>query len=205
MDALLAESVGLFWRQGYQTTSIRDVAKVANLTTGTLYNEFGSKEALYAATLEHYFAQVIKPRVDTILLAEHPAFLKANTLDTGLSRIHYFLVSSVHGLPTSVAYQACLLINSKNELGIGDTPIHHVIDKANRYITNAIKKVLIAIDSKKEAPPTVALQSKLLQVNVFMTGLLMTAKHIKDTRTLIPTVDAFIQQLEHSHNLKIEE
>jgi hypothetical protein len=104
-----------------------------------------------------------------------------------------------------VAHQACLLINSKNELGIGDTPIHHVIDKANRYITNAIKKVLIAIDSKKEAPPTVALQSKFLQVNVFMTGLLMTAKHIKDTRTLIPTVDAFIQQLEHSHNLKIEE
>jgi AcrR family transcriptional regulator len=194
INSLLDQSISLFWRQGFQGTSVRDVAKAANLTTGTLYNEFGGKEDLFAATIKHYFKQIIKPRVDNILLADEPAFLNKQTVDSGFVRIHYFLTSSVHQLPTAVAHQACLLVNTSNELGQGDSPVHREINKANRYINNALKKVLL---NKQEANAA-HIKQQLLQIHVFMTGLLVTAKHVKDTRTLIPTVDAFIQQLKSS-------
>lgn len=196
INSLLDASVQLFWRQGYQGTSVRDVATAANLTTGTLYNEFGGKEDLFAATVERYFVQVIKPRVDNILLADQPDCLKDIADKNGFARIHFFLTSSVHNLPSSVAHQACLLVNTRNELGQGDTPIHHIVEKANRYIMTALKKVLT-----QENTTSPFIKQLLLQIQIFMTGLLITAKHVKDTRTLIPTVDAFIQQLKQSSSL----
>lgn len=194
MDNLLEQSVYLFWRQGYQNTSIRDVAKAANLTTGTLYNEFGGKEDLFSATLDHYFHTIIKPRVDNILLAPSPSFLIDPRIDSEFARIHYFLVSSIHKLPTSVAHQACLLVNTQAELGQGNTPIHQVLNKANRYVTNALQKVLSQVQGEYKMTAK-SIKQCLLQIHVFMTGLLITAKHIKNTATLIPTVDAFILQL----------
>jgi AcrR family transcriptional regulator len=199
MNNLLDASVQLFWRQGYQGTSIRDVAKAANLTTGTLYNEFGGKDDLYAATLEHYFLQVIKPRVDTILLAEQPNCLKDSIDQSGFARILFFLTSSVHKLPSSVAHQACLLINTTNELGRGDTPIHKVVDKANRYINNAVKTVLLNEKSSQGDVTPAKVKGLLLQLHIFMTGLLITAKQTKDTKTLLPSVDAFVAQLKLSY------
>jgi AcrR family transcriptional regulator len=195
MNSLLDASVQLFWRQGYQGTSIRDVAKVANLTTGTLYNEFGGKDDLYAATLERYFLQVIKPRVDNILLADEPDCLKNSSTKSGFARIHFFLTSSVHKLPSSVAHQACLLINTSSELGSGDTPIHKVLDKANRYINNAVKTVLLNEPSPKGPITPAKIKELLLQLHIFMTGLLITAKQTKDTKTLLQSVDAFVAQL----------
>ncbi|MGK0444988.1 MAG: TetR/AcrR family transcriptional repressor of nem operon [Bermanella sp.] len=198
INRLLDTSVELFWRQGYQGTSIRDVAKAANLTTGTLYNEFGGKDDLYAATLERYFLQVIKPRVDTILLADEPECLKGSKDKSGFARLHFFLTSSVHKLPASVAHQACLLINTSNELGPGDTPIHKVLDKANRYINNAIKAVLLNEASPKGDMTPASIKRLLLQLHIFMTGLLITAKQTKDTKILLPSVDAFVSQLKLS-------
>lgn len=199
MNSLLDTAVQLFWRQGYQGTSIRDVAKAANLTTGTLYNEFGGKDDLYAATLERYFVQVIKPRVDSILLADEPECLKSSTDKSGFARLHFFLTSCVHKLPSSVAHQACLLINTTNELGTGDTPIHKVVDKANRYINHAVKTVLInEKPSHSDVTPS-KIKGLLLQLHIFMTGLLITAKHTKDSKTLLPSVDAFVTQLKLSY------
>ena len=199
MNSLLDAAVQLFWRQGYQGTSIRDVAKAANLTTGTLYNEFGGKDDLYAATLERYFVQVIKPRVDTILITDEPECLKGSADKSGFARIHFFLTSSVHKLPSSIAHQACLLINTTNELGSGDTPIHKVVDKANRYINNAVKTVLLNEPSSKGPMTPAKIKELLLQLHIFMTGLLITAKQTKDSKTLLPSVDAFVAQLKLSY------
>lgn len=195
---LLDQAVSLFWRQGFQGTSIRDVANAANVTTGTLYNEFGGKENLYAAALGRYFTQVVKPRVDDILLTQTPTFLDESSQDSGFARIHYFLTSGVHDLPESMARQACLLINTTNELGQGDSPIHHEIDKANDYIGDALRALLLKESSKPQDIRAIHIEQQLLQIHVFMTGLMITAKHVEDTHALIPTIDAFIEQLKLS-------
>ena len=53
-SAALDAAIALFWRQGYEGTSIADLTGAMGVTPPTLYAAFGSKEQLYRAALERY-------------------------------------------------------------------------------------------------------------------------------------------------------
>jgi AcrR family transcriptional regulator len=53
-DAALGEAVRLFWRKGYEATSMADLTAAMGIGAPSLYAAFGSKEALYAESLCHY-------------------------------------------------------------------------------------------------------------------------------------------------------
>ncbi|WP_170755400.1 TetR/AcrR family transcriptional regulator [Ruegeria lacuscaerulensis] len=53
-DALIAQARDLFWQQGWAGTSLKDLESALNLKPGSFYAAFGSKDALYALTLERY-------------------------------------------------------------------------------------------------------------------------------------------------------
>ncbi len=44
----------LFWRKGFEATSISDLTKALGIGAPSLYAAFGSKEALYVEALRHY-------------------------------------------------------------------------------------------------------------------------------------------------------
>ena len=43
-----------FWRKGVRGTSLADIAREADVQRGSLYNAYGSKEALFLAAYERY-------------------------------------------------------------------------------------------------------------------------------------------------------
>ena len=53
-EAALAQATRLFWRKGYEATSIADLTAAMGIGSPSLYAAFGSKEALYAEALRHY-------------------------------------------------------------------------------------------------------------------------------------------------------
>lgn len=53
-SAALAEAMRLFWRKGYEATSLADLREAMGINAPSLYAAFGSKEALYAESLQHY-------------------------------------------------------------------------------------------------------------------------------------------------------
>lgn len=56
-EAALEAAVSLFWRHGYDGTSIAMLTEAMGVTAPTLYSAFGSKGALYCAALGHYQQQ----------------------------------------------------------------------------------------------------------------------------------------------------
>ena len=50
----LTQATCLFWRKGYEATSISDLTAAMGIGSPSLYAAFGSKEALYAESLQHY-------------------------------------------------------------------------------------------------------------------------------------------------------
>lgn len=50
-DTILQAAFGLFVRQGYHGTSMRQVARAAGITPAAIYNHFPGKEALFRAVL----------------------------------------------------------------------------------------------------------------------------------------------------------
>jgi AcrR family transcriptional regulator len=67
-ETALREAVRLFWRKGFEATSMADLTSVMGIGAPSLYAAFGSKEALYAEALCHYqkhFGPLTWGRFDT--------------------------------------------------------------------------------------------------------------------------------------------
>lgn len=68
MDEALAKAMPIFWRKGYEGTSIADLTEAMGINPPSLYAAFGSKEGLFRAVLDRY-EQERKDDLDKILSA----------------------------------------------------------------------------------------------------------------------------------------
>jgi AcrR family transcriptional regulator len=62
----LDRALDLFWRQGYEGTSIADLRKAIGITAPSLYAAFGSKAELYRRVLERYLTGLGRCLVDAL-------------------------------------------------------------------------------------------------------------------------------------------
>ena len=57
-DNVLDRAMTLFWRRGYEATSIDQLCAATGINRGSLYATFGNKRALFLAALERYWQSV---------------------------------------------------------------------------------------------------------------------------------------------------
>ena len=57
VDQALDRALRIFWRQGYEGTSMQDLVNGMQINRASIYDTFGNKEALYLAALQHYQAR----------------------------------------------------------------------------------------------------------------------------------------------------
>jgi TetR/AcrR family transcriptional repressor of nem operon len=57
-DLLLDKAMHLFWKQGYEQTSVQDLGGALSVHPGTLYDTFGDKHALLLTVLDRYVKTV---------------------------------------------------------------------------------------------------------------------------------------------------
>ncbi|MGV9297508.1 TetR/AcrR family transcriptional regulator [Amycolatopsis sp. NPDC003676] len=56
-DEVIQKAMEVFWRKGYEATSIQDLAEATGLGRGSLYAAFDSKHGLYERALQRYVRQ----------------------------------------------------------------------------------------------------------------------------------------------------
>lgn len=108
-DALLSAAMHRFRRDGYERVSIKDLEQVTGLTSGSLYNSYGSKEGLFRAALTHYVAVVVSGRI--------AAFAGPDSTLDDLEQL--FL--SIWDMPQADGF-GCLVTNSAVEFGPSAPP-----------------------------------------------------------------------------------
>ena len=59
-DEVLRIAFDQFWRNGVRGTSLSDIARDAGVQRGSLYNAYGSKEALFLSAYERYAGDYLK-------------------------------------------------------------------------------------------------------------------------------------------------
>lgn len=69
---VLQLAAGLFARDGYNATTVRDIADAAGILSGSLYHHFRSKEAMADAILTAFLDEILG-RYDEIVAAGRPA------------------------------------------------------------------------------------------------------------------------------------
>ncbi|MCG8415355.1 MAG: TetR/AcrR family transcriptional regulator [Pseudomonadales bacterium] len=71
IDDALDQMMEVFWRQGFKSTTTKDLARNANISEGSFYNTFGSKHKAYLQTLDLY-RQRSRRYIDLIEEADSP-------------------------------------------------------------------------------------------------------------------------------------
>ncbi|OIC73532.1 TetR/AcrR family transcriptional regulator [Acinetobacter nosocomialis] len=65
-DAALDKAMNLFWRNGYEATSINDLTKAMEINPPSLYASFGNKEKLFIEAVDYYVKNFGNYRIEAL-------------------------------------------------------------------------------------------------------------------------------------------
>lgn len=112
--AALTAATDRFWLHGYGATSVRDLGEAMGLVPASLYNAFGSKQALFARCLDRYLDRNMRERIARLEATQAPCA----AIETFLEEIVERSLADPRG---------CLLVNSALEVAPHDAEIGAVI------------------------------------------------------------------------------
>lgn len=100
IDAAIQTATELFWRQGYERTSLADLTAAMGITPPSFYFAFESKEALFERVVRHY--------IDTRLAQTEIAY--AETTARGFAQVMLYRLAELYTDKTCPP--GCLLVNN---------------------------------------------------------------------------------------------
>lgn len=104
-----------FWAQGYELTSVRDLATSMGITGASLYNAFGDKRSLYRRALDHYVEHSVRDRIRRLSeLRPLPA-------------IRAFFEEIVERSVLDPDCRGCLLVNAAQEMAPYDPEFREAV------------------------------------------------------------------------------
>lgn len=104
-DKALHTAMESFWAQGYEHTSMRDLAARLGLHLGSVYNALGDKEKVFEAALRLHFQEYVLPDMDKLMRAEDP-----------LAALGALMTRVVEECGGEVQTHGCFIINSLLEI-----------------------------------------------------------------------------------------
>jgi TetR/AcrR family transcriptional regulator, transcriptional repressor for nem operon len=129
---VLEAAMNCFWAQGYELTSIRELAKQTGITGASLYNAFGDKRSLYRQVLDHYLEQTVRDRVAR--LEQLPPFPAIRT----------FFDEIVERSVTDKQRRGCMLVNSALELAPYDPEFQKLVAQEMIFIEAFFRRCIEA-------------------------------------------------------------
>jgi TetR/AcrR family transcriptional repressor of nem operon len=115
-DRALDRAVDCFWLHGYEGASVRDLAGAMGIGGASLYNTFGDKRALFAASLERYANRSMRERVARLEAGHRPR-----------EAIEAFFEEIIDRSLRDPDRKGCLLVNSALDVAPHDAEIGRVV------------------------------------------------------------------------------
>ena len=104
-EDVIEKATELFWRKGYEATSMRELEEVMGINKFSIYSSFGSKQGVFLECIR-YYKRKIQPLVDK---------LKAS--NKGVEAIKEFFYDFLVFSKAERIWKGCLLTSTATELG----------------------------------------------------------------------------------------
>jgi TetR/AcrR family transcriptional repressor of nem operon len=114
--AALDGAVECFWRNGYEKTSVRDLAHEMGINCTSLYNTFGNKRAVFDLVLERYLDVSMRERIARLESSMPPK-----------RAVHAFIAEIIRRSLADDDHRGCLLVNSAMEMAPQDRGLRRAI------------------------------------------------------------------------------
>jgi AcrR family transcriptional regulator len=182
-DALTA-AMHAFRRLGYRGVSIKTLEAETGLSSGSIYNSFGGKDAIFERSLSHYNEVVVAKRIERYLDPERPI--------DGLVALFNSLLEE----PENGAF-GCLLTNSAIELAGADTAATTEIKRGFDRFLAAFKDVLSGLPGVDSD----GVEIKSLRLLAYYQGLLVLIRHGHDKAKLRSSIKSEILSITGETNV----
>ena len=137
----LTRAMDLFWRRGYEATSVHDLLEEMGIGRGSMYDTFGDKRALFLAALDR-FEETRVSRADEILEGSASAV-------EGIRRL---FETTIEGLVSYEPRRGCLMANTAVELAPHDEQVAGRISRYVRRTEDAFERALVRGRATGEIP-----------------------------------------------------
>ena len=116
-SVVLQKAMELFWKQGYEKTSMSDLVEHMGIDRRSLYDAFGDKHTLFLKTLD-CFGELIKSRLKS----------ETSRAETAKQAIQFIFDSTIEG--NGDRPLGCLFVNSATELAPRDKEVAEKAEEA---------------------------------------------------------------------------
>ena len=121
-----------FWAQGFEQTSVRDLADQMGITGASLYNAFGDKRSLYRQAFTHYLTQSVRDRVARLKKLPPAAAIRA------------FFAEIVERSIDDKQHRGCMLVNAALELAPYDPQFQKLVVDEMMFIEAFFRRCVAA-------------------------------------------------------------
>lgn len=116
-NVVLQKAMELFWKQGYEKTSLNDLVEHMGIHRRSLYDTFGDKHTLFLKTMDFY-EELIKSKIQA-------GVLHAETAKEAIQSIFDFIIEGYED-----KQWGCLTVNSATEMALMDKEIKERTERA---------------------------------------------------------------------------
>lgn len=125
-EEVIEKAMHLFWRNGYENTSVRMLEKEMGINQFSIYASFGSKHGVFVESLKAY------------KIREKDIFIKLKNANNGVEDIKQFFYDSISS--DKLSNKGCLLTNTYNEFS--ESEDLEIKDQINAFM-NGLKDIFI--------------------------------------------------------------
>ncbi|OBX25233.1 TetR family transcriptional regulator [Gelidibacter algens] len=130
-EEVIEKAMNLFWRNGYQTTSMQMLEKEMGINKFSIYASFGNKNGVFIESLKCYNQK----------LNQLMSKLKASS--NGISGIKEYFYDFIEFSKETEIAKGCLITNTANEIGEGaDQKIKDVLTNFTDNVRNVFSDIL---------------------------------------------------------------
>jgi TetR/AcrR family transcriptional regulator, transcriptional repressor for nem operon len=186
--AVVTQAMHLFWRRGYEPTSVDDLVRETGVSRHSLYGDYGGKEGLFMAALEAYSRDVVTPAFGRV---EHEtAQLEAVSL--------YFNEQISHGAARGFPGAGCLMANTMTEAAPHNAAIGARVDAHNARLCAGFRHALVNTrgGSLDESAANSMAEPMAVALMVFANGLWSFSRTVTDAAPLHAAVRHMLQLVE---------
>lgn len=164
-DEALDAALLVFWRQGYEATSIQELVDATGLSRSSLYAAFGDKHGLFLRCLERYGETV---GADWTAPLRDPS--------AGLPEIRRCFELMLELIDAGIGRMGCFNVVSLAERGPHDPDVADLTQANFRMVREAFRAALGAAAARGELPAEADLEAHADHLAVSFQGLMLQAR-----------------------------
>ena len=179
----LRRAMELFWRQGYEKTSMQDLVNYMGVHRRSIYDTFGDKRTLFIRALSHY-VEVMDVRFKSNITPEL-------TVKQAIRKIFEMVI-----YPTDKQPKGCLTVNTAVELSLLDQEVAEKITETFIKIETLLFDLLKHGQEQGEIPEHYDIKGLSKFIHNSLVGIRVLAKTTNDKKELETIIDMNLSALE---------